>query len=176
MRRTIGFIVGALLLSAPALAQTPVIINPPAATVTFNSPDHTATVPQGQANAGQPLIASYQAMVFLASADVVTATPVVVGPVIAKTLASVVSPATTPPSYVLTFPQLGIGTVGSGANQIPPCTAVAPATCPVYDVVMVSIGPGGTSARAVAAESNPFTLAALQATQTPAGPVNLVVK
>lgn len=146
-----------LSLAAAASAQTVVV--PATAKVDFLSADNIAIIPAGQLNAGQPVVTSYQGSVFLLADDVVTGTPLIVGPVVPKALVT-----STPTSLRLTFVQLGI-------TAIPACTVVAPAVCPVYDVLLVAIGPNGTSAKAVVSESDSFTLAPLVLpSPPPAGP------
>lgn len=139
-----------------ALAQ---VVNP--ATVTFTSTDHNAVIPAGQTNAGQPVVASYQASIFPIAADPASGVAVVTGPVIAKAQAT---PQATANTYKLTFAQLGVVTPVCGATP-----------CPQYTLVLVSIGPNGRSALAVASESNPFTAAVPIQGPPPASPVNVVV-
>lgn len=168
MKRVL-FTLGVLLAAAAASGQ--VLINPLVAKVDFLSTDHSAIIPVGQPNAGQPVITSYQASVFPIAADVTTGTPLVVGPVIAKTLA-VSNPTAT--ALRLTFAQLGIATVGP--TGIPACTVVAPAVCPQYSVLLVAIGPGGTSLRGIGNASDSFTLAPLQPNPQPAAPSTVKVQ
>jgi hypothetical protein len=151
-------------LTLPVAVSAQVVVNPTTAAVDFFSSDHSAVIPVGQANAGQPVIASYQGMVFPEAADPGAGTPTIVGPVVAKATAT----AGNPGLLRLTLAQMGL-------TAIPACTVVAPATCPQFTVVMVSIGPGGTSARSVTAESDPFMRAALLPSQAPAGPSQLKV-
>ncbi len=163
----------ALVWSWPAFAwaQIPTVIDPVTARVEFQSADHTAIIPAGEAGAGGPAVVSYQAYLFLVAADVTTGVPLFSGPVIAKTLAAVVN-ATPPITYSLTFAQMGL------SSAIPACTVVAPATCPAYDIVLVSIGPGALTgtARAVASESDPFSLTPLLPTRAPASPAVVRIK
>lgn len=156
------FALASLLVAAAASAQT--VVNPTVAAVDFFSADHASVIPAGQANAGQPAIASYQGMIFPSAADPSSGTPTLVGPVIAKTLA-VANPAGT--ALRLTFAQMGI-------TGVPACTVIAPAVCPSFSVVMVAIGPNGTTARSVTAESDSFMRAAL-VSSPPAAPSLLKV-
>lgn len=149
---------GVLLLPRLTYAQ---VANPTA--LTFESTDHTATIPAGAVNAGQPAIASYQAMLFPAAADPASGVPTIVGPVIAKTLATTVA-STTPQRYRLTFAQMGITT--------PACSTLP---CPQYSMLLVAIGPNGTSARGVAGESDLFTAAVPTPGSPPAGPTSVRV-
>lgn len=156
------------VFAQPATAQvTNVVVDPLTAKVDFASADHSTVIPAGQVGAGSPTIASYQASVFVLSVDVATGTPIVVGPVVAKTVATASGDVDAP--LRLTFAQLGI-------TAMPPCTAVLPALCPQYSVVLVSIGPGGTSARGVASESGPFSRASLLPAVAPVGPSTVNVK
>jgi hypothetical protein len=141
------------LLATAAAAQT--VINP--TRMQFNSPSHTTTLSDGT-----PEVASYQAMIFAQAADVVSGVPIQVGPVVPKSVVTVVTPATNPPTYQLTLAQTGI--------TVPPCT-VAQASCPVYTALLLAIGPNGTSARGVASESNPFSAGSTAV--VPAGPANV---
>jgi hypothetical protein len=100
-------------------------------------------------------------MLFKAPDDPTSGVPVLVGPVVLKT-AVVAQPASGPSDYKLTFTQLGI---------LPPTCTILP--CQQYTAVMVSIGPNGTSAKGVAAESLPFTAVLPVAGPVPAGPTNL---
>lgn len=152
------FLLTLVLLAVPQLVSAQVA-NPSA--VDFVSTDQNAVIPVGQVGAGQPLLASYQGMLFAVAADPSTGTPLVVGPVIAKTLA-VVQPAAN--TYRLTFAQLGV--------TIPACANLP---CPQFSLVLVSIGPGGISARGVSAESDPFTATVPTQPRAPAGPTTVKV-
>lgn len=143
-----------LLLPWTAQAQ---IANPSA--VDFVSTDQNTIIPVGQVNAGQPALASYQGMIFAAAADPSSGVPLVVGPVIAKTLA-VAQPAAN--TFRLTYTAMGL--------TIPPCTTLP---CAQFSLLLVAIGPGGTSARGVASESSPFTARVPTPPPAPAGPANL---
>jgi hypothetical protein len=145
-----------VLALVPRVASAQVA-NPSA--VDFVSTDQNTIIPAGQLNAGQPALASYQGMIFPATADVASGTPVVVGPVVAKTLAVAQPTANT---YRLTYAQMGL--------TVPACTSLP---CPQYTVLLLSIGPGGTSARAVAGESDPFTAKVPTNPSPPAGPTNV---
>lgn len=151
-----------LCMAAAASAQT--VLNPTTAAVDFFSADHAAVIPVGQANAGLQAIASYQGMVFPSAADPTAGTPTIVGPVVAKAGAT----AGNPGLLRLTFAQLGL-------TAIPACTVVAPATCPPFSIVLVAIGPNGTSARSVTAESDAFMRAALLPGVAPAAPSQVKV-
>lgn len=140
----------ALLLAASA-ASGQTVIDPAVAKLDFFSTDHAAVIPVGQANAGQPAITSYQGILFPSAADPAAGTPAIVGPVIAKALA-VANPAGT--ALRLTLAQMGIA-------ALPACTVVAPAVCPTFSIVLVAIGPNGTTARSVLAESDSFMRASL---------------
>ncbi len=160
---TLTFLI-ALILVFAAAASAQVVVVPATASLDFVSADNVAVIPAGQANAGQPAITSYQASVFPSAADPTAGTPTIVGPVIAKTLA-VGNPAGT--ALRLTFAQMGI-------TAVPACTVVTPALCPSFSVVLVAIGPNGTTARSVAAESDSFMRAAL-GSSPPAAPSLLKV-
>jgi hypothetical protein len=148
-----------LVLAWPCAVQAQ-IANP--STFEFTSPDHTTIIAAGEVGAGQAKLSSYQGMLFNVSDNPASGVPVVVGPVISKTLAAL-QPAPAPGNtYRLTRTQMGI--------VIPTCTT---ATCPQYTLLLVAIGPGGTSARSVASESDPFTAAVPVPTSAPAGPVNV---
>lgn len=154
-----------ILLSLPAsvFAQ---LANPGA--VTFVSVDHATTIPAGTTNAGQPTVTSYQASMFPAAADVSTGVPIAVGPVIAKATAAL-QPAPAPANtYKLTFAQMGF----TGANAIPACSVLP---CPQYTIVLVAIGPNGTSAKSVASESDAFTATLPVVGPPPAGPTSVKV-
>jgi len=171
----LGYILGLPTRAAAQLPPNSVVVNPATATMEFNSPDHNTVAPPGDVSAGQPLITGYQPLLFPVAADVNTGTPIASGTVIPKANVVIVTPATTPPTYRTNFVQAGF-VVGTGTNQIPPCTVVAPAVCPVYTMLMVAVGPNNrTSPRGVLSESNPFLLASLVVTQ-PAAPGNVVVK
>jgi hypothetical protein len=147
-------VIALLLVAAPGVAQT---ANP--SSLLFLSPDHTAIIPPGSVGAGLPVIETYQAFLFLASADVVLDAPIVNGAVVSKAFVTVAGP-----DLRITFAQLGL--------TLPACTALP---CPVYDVLLRATGPGGTSVRGVAAESGPFTAAlpALLPAPVPASPSSL---
>ena len=149
-------------LPAPAVAQ---VANPSA--LIFRSTDHTAVIPAGSVGAGQPAVASYQAFLFSAPDDVTQALPISTGPVLAKATVTTVA-GTTPQDYRLTLAQI----LPTG---LPAC---ATQPCPQYTLVLVSIGPGGTSARAISAESDSFTAALPPPTPAPvpAGPTTLRVQ
>jgi hypothetical protein len=155
-----------LLLVASRPVQAQIALNPATASVEFDSPDHTAVVPAGQVNAGQPKLSSYQAILLSAAADAVSGAPLFTGPVIAKSVVTAGTLPTTP--YKLTFAQMGL-TVA----QVPACTTLP---CPQYTIVLLAIGPNGTSARGISAESPPFTSLVPAPGTPPAGPTNVVVK
>lgn len=164
------------------VAEAQVIITPNWRTE-FISQGHNLPVPQGEANAGQPLITGYQAYAFPLASDVTTGVPIATGVIVPKATV-VATGATSPctpgsqtscPIYTLTGAQLGL-TIGSGPNQIPPCTSATQAGCPQFSLVMVAIGPGGVSARGVLAESDPFTLPALAPTTPPVSPSQVKIK
>jgi hypothetical protein len=169
-----------LLFSIPAAAQ--VVVSATSSTE-FTSPTHNLAIPAGSANAGEPQVTSYQAYVFPLAADVTTGMPIVNGLVVPKSQAvatGVTMPcapgaATTCPVFKLTFAQLGF-TIGSGPNQIPPCTATTQAGCPQYSALLIAIGPGGNSAKGVLSESDPFTLSALAPAPPPAPPSQVKIK
>lgn len=144
------------LIPAAVLAQVPA--NPTG--LEFTSPDQTTVIPAGQTNAGQPTLGSYQVSIFKAADNPSAGVPVVVGPVVPKAQAAL-QPAGT---YRLTFAQLGA--------TAPACTALP---CPQYTAVLVAIGPNGTSALAVASESNPFTATLPVQGLPPAAPGNVKV-
>lgn len=162
MRDVCRVVCAAAVLAVPVTVSAQVVISPATAKVDFASVDHTALIPAGFSGEGNPLLVSYQGMVFPGPADPSSGVPLIVGPVIPKTAVTVGTLA----PFRLTLGQMGL-------TAIPPCTVVAPTVCPSYSVVIVSLGPGGTSARAVAAESDPFTLAALLPTLPPVGPTLL---
>jgi len=167
-RYVIGTAVALALGTGIANAQVAnVTVDPLTAKVAFASTDHTATIPAGQVGAGSPTIASYQAFVFNLSADVTIGTPILAGGVVAKTLVAPSGDIDAP--FGLTFAQLGI-------TNIPACTVVLPANCPQYSVVLVAIGPGGTSARGVTSESGPFSRPSLLPAVAPAGPSQVEIK
>jgi hypothetical protein len=167
-----------LSLSASVFAQAPptaVTINPATATMEFGYADFNTVLPPNDVLAGQPMTIGFQTIVFPAAADVGTGVPIATGAVIPKSVVTVANASTTPPTYRATFAQAGL-VIGTGPNQIPPCTVVAPATCPAYTALLLAIGPNNrASPKAVLSESNPFMLAALVVTQ-PAPPTNVVVK
>lgn len=156
MRRLLG-LAALVLLLLPRVVQAQ-IAGPN--TVDFTSPDHTTVIPAGQLNAGQPALASYQGMLFKVADDPSSGVPVVVGPVISKTLAAL-QPST---KYRLLFSQLGVA--------VPVCSTLP---CQQYSLLLVAIGPGGSSARGVSAESDPFTAVVPTAPGAPAGPSNVKV-
>lgn len=165
MRRRLATLLFLSVLLAPCLTYAQ-LANPQSAT--FVSPDHATVIPPGQTNAGQPVLASYQWSMFPATADVSTGVPIAVGPVISKSLA-VLQPSPAPANtYKLTFTQMGF----TGANAIPVCTTLP---CAQYTIVVVAIGPNGTSARGVAAESDPFTAALPVVGPPPASPASVKV-
>lgn len=159
----------ALFLLCPAPLYAQVIAITPNALGQFVSADHTTLTPAGQTNAGQPVISGYQFSVFPASADVTTGVPISVSTVIPKANVALV-PSTTPQQYSVTFAAMGFL---SGPQAIPACTTLP---CPQYTMLVVAIGPNGTSAKAVTAESNPFTAALPVQGPPPAGPTNVTVK
>jgi hypothetical protein len=152
-----------LLVASSASAQ--VVVNPATAGLDFFSADHSAVIPVGQPNAGQPAIVSYQALVFpSAITEPFSGTPTITGVVVPK--ASVV-PDVTPGFLRLTFAQMGI-------TNLPACAVVAPAVCPAFSIVLVGTGPNGPSLKAVISESDSFMRAALIQI-APAGPSQLKV-
>lgn len=140
-----------VVLSLATAASAQAVVDKNIAKLDFTSASQAAIIPVGEVGAGGPVLISYQASVFPITADVSTGTPLVVGPVFAKALA-VSNPAAT--ALRLTFAQMGI------ATGIPACTAVLPATCPVYSVVLIAIGPNNRTLPGLASESDSFTLAA----------------
>lgn len=153
---SLSIVLALVALAVPTQAQpATVVIVPTTAKVDFTSASHAAVIPAGQVNAGQPVVASYQAMVFPVGSS---GSATITGPVIAKTL---VTTGTAGP-FRLTFAQLGI-------TNIPPCTVVAPATCPQYFLILAAIGPGGRT-ESLAADSDLFGLAPLQPNQPAAAP------
>lgn len=165
LKTAIAGVLCVLGFASAAVAQ--IVVNPLTARAEFLSPDQTAVIPPGQVGAGGPAIASYQAMVFSEPIDVSTGVPVWTSPVIPKSSVTALGTAT-PQVYSLTFFQMGITTATLG-----PCTAVAPTPCPAYTILLVDIGPGGTSARAVTSESDSFSWAAL-VNPPPAAPPSAV--
>lgn len=160
-----GFV---LLFAAPIQAQT--VITPATAQAEWIQPDFSATLPVDDANAGQPNVTGFQFALFRVEQDVSTAgiQPVAVGPIVPKSNATIV-PGVSPPTVRMLFSRTGV--------TIPPCTAVAPATCPVYTMVVVAVGPNGATPWQVASESDPFTLAPRVLTQTKAAaPTSVKVK
>lgn len=158
MKRVL-FALFVLLATTPLYAQ---VANPGSAT--FVEPDQTTVIPPGQTNAGQPVLASYQVSLFNANADVSTGVPLVVGPVINKSLAAL-QPAPAPANtYKLTFAQMGI--------TIPTCNTLP---CTQYTLLIVAIGPNGTSAKGVTSESDPFTAQLPTTGPPPAGPASVKV-
>lgn len=144
---------GALLLVAvTASAQTTI----GASAAEFSSPDHAAVLSDGT-----PALTGYQALLLPATADPVGGATLQVGTVTPKTAVAVVNPTT----YRLTVSQLGI--------SIPPCT-VAQGACPAYRMVLLAVGPNGTSARGVASTSNPFAAASTASPPAPPGNIHVV--
>jgi hypothetical protein len=141
-------------LASTADAQV-IVPNPATASVSFASPD------QGSAN-----LTGYQGFLFRESDNVATATPLITGPVISKSLVAASGVPSRP--YKLTLGQLGVA-------GLPACTVTAPATCPAYTVLLVGIGPGGASPRSTDAESDSFSLPAAAALP-PAGPTSLRIQ
>lgn len=128
-------------------------------TVAFTSPDH-ATVLSSGVNA----ITSYQAYLFSAVADVTSAVPLQTGVVVPRATAVQAGTFNNLPSYTLTAQQTGI--------VVPPCS-VPQAQCPTYTILVMTLGPNGSPARAVASESGPFSLASVAAPPAPAGNVRV---
>lgn len=157
-----------LLASHASSAQ--VVVNPLTARAEFLSADHTTVIPPGQVGAGGPLVTSYQAMVFSEPIDVSSGLPIWTSPVIPKSSVTAVGTAA-PQVYSLTFFQMGITMAVLG-----PCTAVAPTPCPAYTIVLVDIGPGGTTARGVTSESDPFSWAPLVNPPVAAAPLQVKIK
>ena len=142
------------VLLAPAIvnAQTTLITT---GAVEFQSADHNTILTDGT-----PALTGYQGLLIGAATDPVTGTTLQVGMLVPKTTAAVVNTIT----WRLTIPQLGV--------TVPACTT-AQANCPAYRVVLLSIGPNGTSPRVVGATSGPF--AATTTAAPPASPTNVRV-
>lgn len=160
--KTFRILAAATALLAMATTARAQLANPSA--VDFTSGDHTTTIPAGQTNAGQPTLSSYQGMIFKLVDDPQAGVPVSIGPVIAKAAAVARPAAEGANRFRLTFAQMGITT--------PACTALP---CPQYSMLIVAVGPNGTSARGVAGESDPFTAAVPVQGPPPAAPVNTKV-
>jgi hypothetical protein len=150
-------VVCGLLLAGPVHAQT--VIDPATARMEFTESDPTS-------------VTSYQAIVLPTSADAVTGVPALTGPMVP--IGGIIISPTAPPSpvtYSVTFAQMGITTTTL------PCTAVAPAVCPSYSIVLLAIGPNGISARSISAESDAFALTPLTMPPTaPSTPVKFTIR
>jgi hypothetical protein len=132
-------LIALLAFADPAAAQAP-LVNP--SRVAFESSGHTTVL----SDLVTPEITTYQGLLFDVNADAATATPLVTGPAVPKSLVVVLTPTTTPPSYTLTLAQLGI--------VPPPCT-LPQANCPVYKATLIAARPGASSARSTA--TGPFS-------------------
>lgn len=162
-----------LLPAGAVLAQAAptVVVNLAQARIEFTSPDHDTLIPVGQVGEGSPMLLSYQAVILLTAADPVTGVVTITSPVIPKANVIVISGVTPNQIFSLTFVQLGIT-----AAALPVCSAIAPATCPSYSVILLATGPSGTTVRSAASESDPFALAARTMPARPAPPSGLKVK
>lgn len=153
-----------VFLSLAAAASAQVVVDPVLASVDFFSADHSAVIPVGFPSAGLPTVTSYQALVFPTAADVTTAVALITGTVVPKATA-----IASPTGRLLTFAQLGV-------TAIPVCAVVAPASCPLFKITLLAIGPGGTTARTVGSTSNSFLRASLAPNPLPAAPSMVVVQ
>lgn len=153
MNRLIISLTLLLLCTGIARAQTPTV---GAVAVEFTSADHAAVLSDGT-----PAVTGYQGIFLSSVVDPVSGPTLQVGNVVPKTT---VTAGTGTGVWRLTFGQLGI--------TVPPCT-VAQTNCPAYRLVLLSIGPNGSSVRAVTSASAPFSPATTAA--PPAGPTNVRV-
>lgn len=168
-RTLLSALVVMVLLSSTVTAQT--IVNLAQARLEFTSVDHDSIVPVGVTGEGGPVLVSYRAIVLLTANDPVTGVTTLFGSIVPKASATVITGVTPNQTFSLTFAQLGITPA-----TLPVCTAVAPALCPAYSIVLTANGPGGPTARLASATSDSFSLAAQILPARPASPSTVKVK